>query len=147
SLRNAPEVRIGSVERSFWNNLPVYVGFDAFAGGVSRSQQGFVAPETFSTPDFVGRQEFAPRVTVPMHFGDWLGITATAGYRATRYGDSFNSSGLISGQPIVRNTGEFGIDLSLPRLQRVFQRPKSTKKYKHTIEPELKYRYVTGVNN
>ncbi len=146
ALRNAPEARFGSVEQAPWRKLPIYFGFDAFAGAVSRHD------ETIETADFVERYEFAPRVTVPVHFGPWLGVTTSAAYRATRYGDSLNSAGLVSGSSITRQTGEFTVDLRPPALERFFDRAslkkdKSRRRYKHTIEPAFTYRYVTGVNN
>ncbi len=146
ALRNVPEARLGSVEQSPWRKAPVYFGFDAFAGVVNRSD------ETIETPNFVDRYEFAPRVTVPLHFGPWLGVTTSAAFRATRYGDSLNSAGQVSGASIHRNTGEFTVDLRPPALERFFDRTsldknKSRRRYKHTIEPAFTYRYVTGVNH
>jgi LPS-assembly protein len=147
SLRNAPEVRFGSVEQAPWRNLRVYFGFDAFSGAVSRSQQGLTASDSFTTRPFVDRNEFAPRVTVPLHFSPWLNVTSTAAFRTTRYGESFKILEVPTNQPIVRNTGEFEVDFRPPTLEGFFQKPKSKNKYKHTIEPDITYRYVTGVNN
>jgi LPS-assembly protein len=146
ALRNSPEARLGSVEQAPWRRVPVYFGFDAFAGAVSRSD------EVIEPPDFVDRYEFAPRATVPAHFGPWLGVTTSAAFRATRYGDSLNSAGLVSGTSISRRTGEITVDLRPPALERFFDRAslkkdKSHRRYKHTIEPAFTYRYVTGVNN
>ena len=145
-LRSVPEARFGSVEQSPWQNLPVYFGFDAFAGAVDRTDQNI------NTPHFVGRYEVAPRVTVPLHFGSWLGATTSAAFRATRYGDSLNATGTLSNAPITRYTGEFSLELRPPTLERFFDRSVGAKirprrRYKHTIEPEITYRYVTGVNN
>ncbi|HEX4546160.1 MAG TPA: LPS assembly protein LptD [Candidatus Acidoferrum sp.] len=146
TLRNLPEARFGSVDRALWPSLPVYFSFDSFAGAVNRDDQNI------QTPEFVARYEFAPRVTVPVHFGTWLGVTSSAAFRATYYGDSLNSAGLPSGGSISRNTGEFTIDLRPPTLERFFDRTsrkkdKPRRRYKHTIEPALTYRLVTGVNN
>ena len=140
-LRDAPEVRFSSVEQAPWKNLPVYFSFTSFAGAVYRDDS-FI-----STVDFVPRAEFAPRVTIPFHFGQWLGVTTTATFRTTYYGDSFNAAGDVSGQSITRNTGEFLVELRPPTLERFFERPASRHRYKHTIEPVINYFYVTGVNN
>ena len=145
-LHNLPEARFGSVEQNPWAKLPIYFGFDSFVDGVHRSDS------QIDTPLTVSRTEFAPRVTVPIHFGDWFGITGTAAFRTTRYGDSLNASGQLSGLAITRNTGEFAIDLRPPTLERFFdraslQKNKPRRRYKHTIEPVLTYRYVTGVND
>ncbi len=146
TLRNLPEARFSSVEQSPWRNRPVYFGFDGFAGVVYRSDQNI------QTSNFVDRYELAPRVTIPLHFGPWLGVTTSAAFRTTRYGDSFNSAGLVTSVPIDRNTGEFTVELRPPTLERFFDRTslkkdKMRRRYKHTIEPALTYRYVTGVNH
>jgi LPS-assembly protein len=146
TLRNLPEARFGSVEQAPWRNAPIYFGFDGFAGVVFRSDQ------MIQTSNFVDRYELAPRVTVPLHFGPWLGVTTSAALRTTRYGDSYNSAGLISAAAISRNTGEFTVELRPPALERFFDRTslkkdKTRRRYKHTIEPALAYRYVTGVNH
>ena len=140
-LRSAPEVGFSSVEQAPWQNLPVYFSFSSFAGTVHRDD------EFISTPNFVMRTELAPKVTVPIHFGDWLGVTTSVTFRTTFYNDSFNASGNVSGQSITRNTGEFEVDLRPPTLERFFDRPLTRRRYKHTIEPVITYRYVTGVND
>jgi LPS-assembly protein len=145
TLRNLPEARFGSVEQAPWRNFPVYFGLDAFTGVVFRSDQ------SIQTSNFVDRYELAPRVTVPLHFGAWLGVTTSAAFRTTRYGDSYNSAGLLNAAAISRNTGEFTMELRPPTFERFFdrtslQKDKTRRRYKHTIEPTLTYRYVTGVN-
>ncbi len=146
TLRNLPEARVGSVEQAPWRSAPVYLSFGAFAGVVYRRDQNI------QTSNFVDRYELAPRVTVPLHFGQWLGVTTSAAFRTTSYGDSYNSAGLLSGASISRNTGEFTVEIRPPALERFFDRrslkkDKTRRRYKHTIEPAITYRYVTGVNH
>jgi LPS-assembly protein len=141
TLRNLPEARFDSVEQAPWRNLPIYFGLESFAGFVHRSDS------EINTPSFVGRTEFAPRVTIPFHFGAWLGVTASAAFRTTRYGASLTAPDVVSEQAITRNTGEITLDLRPPTLERFFDRPKTKRRYKHSIEPVITYRYVTGVNN
>lgn len=145
TLRNAPEVRLSSVEQSPWKSVPIYFGIDSFAGVVDRTDPNL------QTSDFVDRYEVAPRVTLPLHFGAWFGATTSAAFRATTYGESLNSSGHVVPDSISRHIGEFAVELRPPTLERFFERaPKKDKprrKYKHTIEPQITYRYVTGVNN
>jgi LPS-assembly protein len=140
-LRSAPEVSFSSVEQAPWRNLPVYFSFSTFTGAVYRDD------EFITTPNFVARTEFAPTVTIPIHFGDWLGVTTSATFRTTYYSDSFNAAGIVSGNSILRNTGEFQVELRPPTLERYFERPGTRHRYKHTIEPVITYSYVTGVNN
>jgi LPS-assembly protein len=140
-LRNSPEASFSSVEQAPSRRLPVYLSFTAFAGAVHRDD-AFI-----DTPAFVPRTEFAPKVTVPLHLGNWLGVTASATFRTTYYGDSLEAAGNVSGQSITRNTGEFALELRPPTLERFFERPGTRYRYKHTVEPVITYRYVTGVNN
>jgi LPS-assembly protein len=145
SLRDLPEARFSSVDQAPWRNLPFYFSFDSFLGAVHRQDQ------FLDTPAVVERNEFAPRVTIPLHFGPWLGVTTSAAFRTTRYGASLDPTGALSNQSILRNTGEFSIDLRPPSLERFYGRKSSSnrksRRYKHTIEPDITYRYVTGVND
>ncbi|HXN53420.1 MAG TPA: LPS assembly protein LptD [Candidatus Acidoferrum sp.] len=155
TLRNTPQARFGSVEQRLWRRLPVYFGFDAFAGAVERDDIGFAPSATYlpiETPSFVARTEFAPRVTLPLHFGRWLNATTTAAFRTTYYGASLTPAGAVSTQSVTRNDGEFTLDLRLPTLERFFDpiasgKTKSRRRYKHTIEPRITYRNVTGIDN
>jgi LPS-assembly protein len=155
STRNAPQARFGSVEQSPFERLPIYFAFDAMAGAVKRDDVGFTPSATIvpiETPDFVPRVEFAPRVTLPLHFGPWLSATTTAAFRTTYYGASLTPAGAVSTQSLTRNDGEFTFDLRLPTLERVFEpissdKSKPRKRYKHTIEPHITYRDITGINN
>ncbi|MGD0840796.1 MAG: LPS assembly protein LptD [Candidatus Acidiferrales bacterium] len=150
-LRSAPEARFSSVDRAPWRNWPVYVGFDIFAGSASRSQTcqpptlcaGQEFP-TFSTPAMVQRDMFSPRVTVPLHWGPWLGLTSSYAVRVMRYG-SQEASDILVGKSLIETTGEATIDLRPPSFERVWGRGNT--KWKHTIEPDITYRYVNGVDD
>src|SRR4029077_16131892 len=93
-----------------------------------------------------------PRVTVPFHFGSWFSASATAAFRTTYYGASLTPAGVVSTQSLMRNDGEFTFDLRPPTLERFFEtissdKTKLRKRYKHTIEPHITYRDVTGIDN
>jgi LPS-assembly protein len=141
TLRNVPEARFASVEQAPWRNLPFYFSFDSFVGAVHRDDVNG------STPDLVERAEFAPKVTVPLHFGPWLNVTASGAARTTRYGASLDTLGRLSSEPVTRNDGEFTLEIRPPTLERVFGKPNKKRRYKHTIEPEVTYRYVSGIND
>src|SRR5207237_620873 len=153
TLRNLPQARFSTVEQAPWQKIPVYFSFDSFIGAVHRADS--VLPTSaytpIDTPLSVSREEFAPRVTLPLHFGPWFGVTSSATFRTTRYGDSLNSAGVVSGTPIVRNTGEFAVELRPPSFEGSFERGakkgRVRRKFRHSIEPEITYRYVTGVDN
>ena len=50
-------------------------------------------------------------------------------------------NGTIVDTPVWRETGEFSVDLRPAALERVWQGAHS--KWKHTIEPDIVYNYVT----
>jgi LPS-assembly protein len=151
-VRAAPEARFSSVDQAPWKNLPIYFGFDMFASAVHRDDESLVInPMTgvesvepgISTAPFVERSEVAPRVVVPLHWGPWLGVTTTYTERATSYGAKL-VNGVLFDVLTHRTTGELNIDLRPATLERVWQT--KTGKWKHTIEPEIQYNYVEGVN-
>jgi LPS-assembly protein len=153
ALRNMPEVNFGSVERSFLKNLPIYFSFETSAGMLHRTDATVQTPSytPIDSPSYVSRIEFAPRVTVPLHFGRWFGITSSAALNSARYGDSLNSAALVSGEPITRAAGEFTIELRPPMFECLFGTSTTLvskhRRFKHVIEPLITYRFVTGVNN
>ncbi len=145
-LRNAPEGRFSSVDQSPWRRLPIYFGVDAFSGAVHRSDEnlaGGVVVPGIDTPSFVERSEIAPRVVVPLHWGPWLGVTTSYIVRTTSYGAQEIAGNVVS-DPLRRTTGELSIDLRPPTLERFWDRGNG--KWKHTIDPEITYNYVRGVN-
>ncbi len=137
-IRSAPEVRFGSTDRAFWNKWPVYFGFDSVSGSVRRSDT------IIDTSQYVQRTEFAPHMTLPLRWGSWFGMTSTAGFRITDYGEK-----LVNGTPVaqglLRTDGEFSVEVRPPALERVWNRGKT--KWKHAIEPLIVYNYVTGIRN
>jgi LPS-assembly protein len=137
-IRNMPQVDLGSVDQSVWKNLPIYFGFDASVGGMYRSDPNI------TTPAIVQRSEVSPRITVPLHWGRYLGVTSTFAFRATRYGAQL-VGGSVSASPVVRLTGELTVDVRLPTFERIYG--SGDTKWKHSIEPDFVYRRVSGVND
>src|SRR6202158_5972441 len=137
-IQSAPEARFSSVEQAPWNRWPIYFAFDSFAGALHRQDAAI------DTPAAVQRSEIAPRVTLPLHWGPWLGVTTTAAFRATRYGSEL-MNGSVAGHSFARTTGEFSVDLRPPSFARVWDGVGT--KWKHTVEPRLTYNYVTGVHD
>jgi LPS-assembly protein len=137
SLRTAPEARFSSVDLAPWK-WPVYLGIDTYADGASRRD-----PQ-LTTPTLVQRTEIAPRVTLPLRWGPWLGLTSTFAARVTRYGAQ-ESGGSVAVDSMVQKTAELTMDLRPPSFERIYGDGDS--RWKHVIEPDATYRYVTGINN
>ena len=91
TLRTAPEARFSSVDQAFFKHLPIYFSFDAFTGAEHRGED--VTP--FDTPGFVERSEFAPNVTIPLHFGEWLDVTPSFTFRSTYYGGQLRNGTVL----------------------------------------------------
>jgi LPS-assembly protein len=145
-LRNAPEVRFSSVDQAPWKRVPIYFGMDAFAGAVHRNDEQLVAGAVIpgiDTPAAVARLEVAPRVVVPLHWGPWLGATTSYTVRTTSYSSQLVGGSVVN-DSLRRTTGELSIDLRPPSLERVWETKSG--KWKHTIDPEINYNYVRGVN-
>ncbi len=139
-LQTAPEARFSSVDRQPFKRLPFYFSFDAFTGAVHRDDDA----TPFATPTFVERSEVAPTVTMPLHFGDWLDVAPSFTFRSTNYGGQVQNGAFVP-QNFFRNTEEFQLDMRLPVLERAWS--DGDTKWKHVIEPDINYKYVTGVND
>jgi LPS-assembly protein len=120
--------------------IPLYFSFDVFTGAVHKGET--VTP--FTTPGFVTRSEFAPSVTLPLRWGPWLGVTPSFTLRSTYYGGQLQN-GAFDARGFFRTTEEVSVDVRPPTIERVWGG--SDTKWKHVIEPDIVYRYVTGVND
>lgn len=142
SLRTAPEVRFSSVDQAPWEKLPFYFSFDVFSDAAHRSNN----VTNFETPNFVERSEIAPSVTMPFHWGPWLGVTPTFTMRSTYYGGQVQNGSFVN-VGLWRETEELTVDIRPPTIERVWGGGDSGTKWKHVIEPDLQYSFVNGVNN
>jgi LPS-assembly protein len=140
TLRTAPEARFSSVDQAPFSRVPLYFSFDMFSGAVHREEN--VTP--FNTPGFVSRSELAPSVTLPLRWGPWIGVTSSFTLRSTYYGGQIRNGQFLD-HGLNRTTEEVSIDIRPPTLDRVWDRDGT--KWKHVIEPDIVYRYVTGVND
>ncbi len=139
-LRAAPGARFGSVDQSPWKGVPVYFGFHAFLDAAHRSDPAMQSPEA------VQRMEVAPRVTVPLRWGPWVGVTPSFTLRSTRYGAQI-LSGTVIGDSVRRTSAELATDIRPPALSRIWQEAAGGRSWKHTIEPQIVYRFVDGIQN
>ncbi len=151
-VRRAPEGRFSSVDQAPWKNVPIYFGLDASAGAVHRDDENLVTDSVTGaesvqpgvvTPAFVSRSEIAPRIVVPLRWGPWLGVTTGFTSRTTFYSSQLIGGTVVS-DPLRRTTGEVNIDVRPPALERIWK--SASGKWKHTIEPEIDYHYVEGVD-
>ncbi len=141
TILHAPAFSAGSVERRL-GKTPVYWAFDAAVEGVSRKEPAFV------TNDLVGRFDFHPRASLPLHFGGWT-VRPEVALRDTYYTQRRLpvGSGVPDNQDVNRRAIEASIEVRPPSLARIFSRPVMGHSLKHVIEPRFTYRIAEGVEN
>ena len=99
----------------------------------------------------VSRFDFAPSLTMPVQWQGWS-FRPELTLRDTLYSEQYNASlaegtGRASSDFLNRKSLETSVELRPPALSRVFDRPWLGRKWKHVIEPRMRYDYVTGINN
>ena len=109
-----------------------------------------------SEPDFharnVGRFDFYPHLSLPLHGGGWSllaqGAVRDTAYTSRQIPDLTGANGgipSISHDPLNRVDAEASVDIRPPALERDFVLPFWNRELRHVIEPELNYRYVGGI--
>jgi LPS-assembly protein len=144
-ILHLPTVELNGLEQHLFSS-PVLWGLDASAGGLQRSEPGFV------TADLVGRLDIRPRIAMPLQWEGWelrpeVAVHDTLYTQQVSSVTATNPLGVASGTEIARRDLEVAIELRPPALEKVFDRPILGRRLKHVIEPIFTYRYTTGVNN
>jgi LPS-assembly protein len=142
TIQHAPDVEFFSVDRKFFG-APIYWSYDVDAGGLRRSQPGFV------TPGVVGRADVDPDVSLPIFYKGWT-FRPDVQLRNTIYSQQESTATGITiahHNVLNRRTIATSVDLRPPALSKVFDGTIAGRKIKHTIEPRLIYRYTNGVEN
>ncbi|MFB3923895.1 MAG: LPS-assembly protein LptD [Terriglobia bacterium] len=130
-LRQTPSFSFSGMDKQVGKS-PLYFAFDVSATGVGRTEPGL------DIPRLAERVDFQPEIT--LRPGSFFGFhfTPSVGLRATRYGTSLRAGG----EGFTRVLGDFSVDLRPPSLAKVFSRPLAGHRFKHVIEPEVRYRLV-----
>jgi LPS-assembly protein len=134
-IRQTPSFSFSGQDKQV-GHLPVYFAFDLSAAGMGRTEPGL------ETPQLAERLDFHPEVTLRPKPFLGLHVTPSLGLRATRYGTSLRADG----SPLSRLLGELSVDLRPPSLAKVFAKPLWGYRFKHVIEPDLRYRLVRARN-
>ena len=152
-ILHLPEIDVEAADRRIGGGMgpsPLWWGLSGSAGLLSRYDY-----PSFRTTAEVPRVDIYPRLSMPLHFDGWS-FRPDAAVRETWYGKSQLPVDLEQ-IPTVRVTGlartdvETGFDFRPPALERDFTLPWLVRllggDMRHTIEPDVSYRYVTGINN
>jgi LPS-assembly protein len=150
------EIRIFHVPSLDFSSTEHEIGRSGVQWSVGSSFAGLsrVQPR-FSTGGLTARLDLHPEIAYPMSFGGWR-LRPSLGGRETWYGRSRQTP--YSGTPVElpyalsRSDVEAGVDLRAPVIERTFDSAKVEKMFfgydvRHTIEPEVTYRYVAGIDN
>jgi LPS-assembly protein len=145
-ILHLPSVRFDIVDQPV-NRLPVYLGSGSSISHLARSEPNFHAHS-------IGRIDLYPHVSWPIVAGGWSFIPEGA-LRATLYSGSqipnFTSlnAGIptVSHDPLQRFDVEASMDIHAPALARDYTLGGWNRVLRHVIEPELTYRFVTGIGS
>ncbi|WP_158942279.1 LPS-assembly protein LptD [Granulicella sp. S190] len=147
---HAPSLDFSSTEHEIGRTGLMW-SVEASHAGLSRVQPNF------STGGLTQRFDVHPELSYALGLDGWR-VRASVGARETAYSRSrqvpYDPGALPVELPasLNRSDAEVELDLRAPVVERTFDSSSVEKLFhgndvKHTIEPELTYRYVTGVNN
>ena len=134
---------------------PLLWSLDASAAGLKRVQPNFVSS------GIIERLDFRPEISLPLHFDGW-NIFASAAVRESFYSRSRfvprsgtygpNATPIEITDPANRMDGEVTVNIRPPVIERTFSVPEKLqwllgKEVRHTIESDITYRDVSGINN
>jgi LPS-assembly protein len=134
---HTPSIDASSVEQAI-ARTPFEWSFDSSFAGLSRSEPNFSA----STLE---RLDFDPEISLPLLFHGWSLRPALAAHEA--YYTAQLVGGSAVSNAITRQALDASVEFRSPVLEKVFDKEFLGRKWKHVIEPEAIYRYVTGVKN
>lgn len=131
-----------------------YFSFKTSIEGVSRREEVDdlnayrlqTGSDPIVTPTLGQRFDIHPQISIPIS-SKYFNFTATVGGRVTYYSNSLDNLRRVIGRDVIRKYGEFEFDARPVALAKNFYNKNGAFNFRHTIEPYLTYRYVTGINN
>jgi LPS-assembly protein len=141
---HAPSLDFSSTEHEIGNSGAYWSMWSSYAG-LSRVQPNF------SSGGLTQRLDIHPEISYPLSFDGWK-LRSSVAIRDTLYNRSRQTPYTI-GPPVElpnalnRVDAEAEVDLRAPVVERTFDNALFGHDVRHTIEPEVTYRYVAGINN
>ncbi len=146
---HAPSLDFSATEHALGRTGLVW-NLESSLAGLSRVQPDF------SSGGLTERIDVHPEIAYPLRLDGWH-ARVSAGVRETAYTRQRKTPYLPGSAPIELPNGlsrsdmEAEVEMRAPVVERTFDSARIEKMFRHdvrhTIEPELTYRYVTGVNN
>jgi LPS-assembly protein len=144
-ILHVPSLDFDTVDQSL-HGTAVRWSVDSSAAGLSRSEPGY------KTGD-IGRFDLYPHLSLPIHLDGWT-LRPEVGARETFYTQSqipTSTTPLPGNGSVNRSDLEASFELRPPALVRDFKAPALERFFgsdlRHTIEPDIQYRFVAGINN
>jgi LPS-assembly protein len=130
---------------------PLLWSLTGSVSGLKRSQPNF------TSSGVIERLDLFPQLSLPLHGGGW-NLLASVAARETFYTRSritpytANAAPIESTSPVNRADIDVNIVVRPPVIERTFQVPERFQNFlgtevRHTIEPEITYSYVRGIDN
>jgi LPS-assembly protein len=147
---HAPSIDFTGLDRPI-PGTPFLWSVSASAAGLSRIQPNF------ATGGITQRLDLRPEISLPLAFAGWHTMSSIA-VRETEYSRSRQAPYGNGATPIELNTPlnraavDINVDIRPPVLERSFTVPERLRwllgdQVRHTIEPEIAYRDVQGIDN
>jgi LPS-assembly protein len=144
-ILHVPSLDFDTVDQSL-RGTPARWSVDSSAAGLSRSEPGYKTGN-------IGRFDLYPHLSLPIHLDGWT-LRPEVGARETFYTQSqipTSTTPLPGNGSVNRSDLEASFELRPPALVRDFKAPALERFFgsdlRHTIEPDVQYRYVAGINN
>jgi LPS-assembly protein len=149
-ILHTPSFFLSGEERQL-GNTPLYWSFESAAEGMQLREPPQGTALGLRTGPLVGRFDLAPSLAMPVQLQGWS-FRPELTLRDTFYTEEFDpalaaATGKAADDVLNRKSLEASFELRPPALSRVFDRPWLGRKWKHVIEPRMKYDYVTGIHN
>lgn len=146
---HAPTVEVNSTDQSVGRSGLLW-NVESSAAGLKRVQPDFVSGGVTE------RFDVHPEVAYPLKLGEWR-MLPSLGARETLYSRSLKDRNAAKASAVENQSGlgrsdlEAQLDLRPPVIERTFHSKFVERVFghdlRHTVEPELKYRYVSGVDS
>jgi LPS-assembly protein len=136
---------------------PLLFNISSSVAGVKRLQP----TAGYTDSGFVARFDFRPELVLPLHFDGW-NVLASAAVRETFYNKSRfvprsgvygpNATPTELNNSLNRANSDLRLDIRPPVFERTFTVPEKFQRLlgsqvRHTIEPQIIYRDIRGINN
>ncbi len=149
-ILHTPSFFISGEERQL-GRTPLYWSFESAAEGLQLREASQGSVSGIRTAPLMGRFDLAPTLALPLQWQGWSfrsGLTLRDTFYTQQYDPATTpTTGRPADDILNRKSLETSVELRPPALSRVFDRPWLGRKWKHVIEPRVRYNYVTGINN